>query len=904
MKHSKQLFWRILLCTLCLLMTTPALMIVPSAETSITNLYDKSTAYAGYISGSNAEKPSTSHYTSTPIAVTEGDVITFGPCKTQDFYLHGYNDSGAIADSTVGIAKLTKGESFGSYYMLSYTVPAGVTSVRVVNAAAINDIFVITKNNVFGVSQFNAYWKATNPTMLTTYGTWFEKKDTSVLYQKSALFVGDSISCGSQEGSLYYRAWAGRIGVVNSMDYVNASVSGASCSTTRETNRIVSQLLANRDKEFDYVIMHGGVNDAWDTAPVGEMVDGYDLTDFDTTTFAGGLEHMFYYANYLYPHSKMGYIMNFKAPKCTKGTVADMDEYFAVAKKICKKWNIPVLNLYEDEDFCNNILKTDTTENLPDNIHPNTHGYDLLYPVIEAWMETLPGNTFTLNAQENIIKLATEADLENLRTYPEATFQLTNDIVVTKAWTPISTFSGVLDGQGYTISGINITDAATTNWSNSGFIAHANGCTVKNLTVAGSINNTAATVSVQIGGFAGQASNANFINCTSKMNITTGTASGPVYVGGIVGVAAKNTTTTLTNCVNKGTLDIKCATGWINAGGLVGQASGAMGITGGGNYGAVTVTPTTAGNGIGAGIMGTDAGGTTLTRVVNHGTITVNSRYLSGIIGNNAKNIITNASYCANVGMLKGIYAPTNGQFYGQILGRGQGSNGTFSYCVGLGKYELTTSSGNYIGGISGSEGKNRFLNCFTTYSKVLGYGLSASDVTGSAIITAETDLAAVVATLNTGLSVGNEAFVLDDGQIEPVYELNRVATQIYATQEATAEEDSTVDVRILALVNSLSYDKAGVRLYKVGDDTPIITKTTTTVYSGVVDGQDVLYAPYGTYYLPITVKGIRNSGTYNFVVETFVQNEGESVQTGEAYTITVTDGTVVSAMKKEQEKT
>lgn len=64
-----------------------------------------------------------------------------------------------------------------------------------------------------------------------------------------------------------------------------------------------------------------------------------------------------------------------------------MDEYVAVAKKICEKWGVPYLNIYENEDFCSNVLKVRSNENLPDFIHPNTHGYDLLYPLIEEWME-------------------------------------------------------------------------------------------------------------------------------------------------------------------------------------------------------------------------------------------------------------------------------------------------------------------------------------------------------------------------------------------------------------------------------------------------------------------------------------------------------------------------------------
>lgn len=222
-----------------------------------------------------------------------------------------------------------------------------------------------------------------------------EERTDSVLYKKSALFVGDSISFGTYDTDEEFdkNAWAGRIGVYNNMDYVNASKGGAACSTIRPDNRVVTQIKAHEGKTFDYVILHGGVNDAWSLAPVGTVTaeDCFDVDKFDIATFAGGLEEMFYYATTLYPDAKIGYIMNFQAPMCPKGTVKDMDAYFAEARKICEKWDMPYLDLYGDEDFCYDELRVDTTEFLPDYIHPNSDGYDLLYPVIEAWMETLRG---------------------------------------------------------------------------------------------------------------------------------------------------------------------------------------------------------------------------------------------------------------------------------------------------------------------------------------------------------------------------------------------------------------------------------------------------------------------------------------------------------------------------------
>ena len=66
-----------------------------------------------------------------------------------------------------------------------------------------------------------------------------------------------------------------------------------------------------------------------------------------------------------------------------------MSEYFALSKEICDKWGIPYLDLYFDETFNREVLKSETNEFLPDFIHPNSGGYNLLAPVIEDWMKTL-----------------------------------------------------------------------------------------------------------------------------------------------------------------------------------------------------------------------------------------------------------------------------------------------------------------------------------------------------------------------------------------------------------------------------------------------------------------------------------------------------------------------------------
>ena len=210
-----------------------------------------------------------------------------------------------------------------------------------------------------------------------------------VFEDKMALFLGDSICAANCENGKDYRGWAGRIQSSTGMTCVNRGNSGASLSTARGTNRVINQYNLVKNYNFDFVIMHGGVNDAWESTKVGSVSDSFELSSFDKTTFAGGLEELFYNVTKDHPFAKLGYIFNFATPAFKTGRIADMTEYYTVAKQICEKWNIPYLNMYEDT-LLSEELKVTTTTNLSDLLHPNTAGYDILYKYIMYWMETLP----------------------------------------------------------------------------------------------------------------------------------------------------------------------------------------------------------------------------------------------------------------------------------------------------------------------------------------------------------------------------------------------------------------------------------------------------------------------------------------------------------------------------------
>ena len=217
-----------------------------------------------------------------------------------------------------------------------------------------------------------------------------QEPQKDILYQKTALFVGDSICHGSRD-TANKGAWAGRIAEETGLIATNNGKSGTSLSDTRK-NRfglIHEQLLQEEGKAFDYVVLHGGVNDAWDNVPVGSCSTYFDPSSFNCDTFAGGLERLLYTATTLFGEkAAIGYLINFKAPSCSHGTVSDMSEYVAVAKKICDKWGVAYLDMYHHQELTL-ALQFHTTAHTTDFIHPNPEGYDILTPYIADFMRSL-----------------------------------------------------------------------------------------------------------------------------------------------------------------------------------------------------------------------------------------------------------------------------------------------------------------------------------------------------------------------------------------------------------------------------------------------------------------------------------------------------------------------------------
>ena len=198
---------------------------------------------------------------------------------------------------------------------------------------------------------------------------------------KRILFVGDSIALALRDPAdeKGLRGWAKRVCAAYGMDGVNAALGGAAFNCYSRTPRfgkeamIANQIKVHAGEHFDYVLLHGGLNDAWDGVPFGEITASFDPSTFDPTTLCGAMETAFAAAVEQFgPEVKLGWIINFNSPEHTATTNADI--YYEQGKKVCQKWGIPYLDLFS--------IPYDIGALNDDLLHPLAAGYDHLAPFI------------------------------------------------------------------------------------------------------------------------------------------------------------------------------------------------------------------------------------------------------------------------------------------------------------------------------------------------------------------------------------------------------------------------------------------------------------------------------------------------------------------------------------------
>ena len=352
--------------------------VTPSPEEEAANLYQSSTLSSaiGY-DGKNVKN--TDYTVSKAIEVKGGDSLTFGPMASAQVVMgYIYDDAG----KPLAIINARTAEKAGEFpegmKLYTYSVPAGAKSAKFSVHNDSKGDFVVARNNKFDMAVYTE--------LSGTLATFIDNP----LKDRKGLFVGDSITIATRDEKMDgMKGWPRRIADSYGMDATNNGKSGVSVSNKRSQGTVLTQLLQKKTEDYDYVVLHGGVNDAWSLVDVGEMEESFNPDMFDPATFAGGLELLIYNAIlYFGDTASIGYLINFKTPSFEKGRCNDMTEYNEMAIKICEKWGITYFDMYNHPEITRD-LKMTTLTHTTDYLHPSTSGYDVISPYIGEYMTTM-----------------------------------------------------------------------------------------------------------------------------------------------------------------------------------------------------------------------------------------------------------------------------------------------------------------------------------------------------------------------------------------------------------------------------------------------------------------------------------------------------------------------------------
>lgn len=185
-----------------------------------------------------------------------------------------------------------------------------------------------------------------------------------------------------------------------------------------------------------------------------------------------------------------------------------------------------------------------------------------------------------------VIDVTTEDDLFTMAENANGFYRLKNDIVLTKPWTPVKTFVGVLDGQGKSIRNITFPEGELTG--HVGFFSQLNGAQIYDVTfvanaTASLANNNEKKYEVGAGVVAGNAIDTVFYLVKVEGNFTVASqissAKAKVYVGGVIGNYMCNTVTASNLYSNVNLTATTIAAQYFDVGGVAGMIEGSCTYT-------------------------------------------------------------------------------------------------------------------------------------------------------------------------------------------------------------------------------------------------------------------------------------------------------------------------------------
>ena len=331
-----------------------------------------------------------------------------------------------------------------------------------------------------------------------------------------------------------------------------------------------------------------------------------------------------------------------------------------------------------------------TMEGHADYLYPELRGKDM---VVRPVSHDFAGGNGT---SYNPYQIGTKEQFNRVRNHPNADFVLINNIEFTESdfseggafynggagFVPFGTestpFSGMLDGNGYSVIGLYQHISGSSHISYGGLCGYTNFSTIQNLDLKEcSISISTLGSSSYAGGIAGYMNEGLIIGCNVAGNI------GGEPVADIGGIAGSTNRGEICRCRNEAIISGSHSTGGI-AGSIsitkINDCKNLSSISGGDYVG---------------GIVGSDGYRGEVSNCINLGKVTGRSR-IGGIIGSISYGTVTN---CQNEAYITGDH---EGFYYsGGIVG--YANLGFIKYCRNLGNVNCSLEG--YAGGIAGETG-------------------------------------------------------------------------------------------------------------------------------------------------------------------------------------------------------
>ncbi|SFE68867.1 S-layer homology domain-containing protein [Paenibacillus algorifonticola] len=352
----------------------------------------------------------------------------------------------------------------------------------------------------------------------------------------------------------------------------------------------------------------------------------------------------------------------------------------------------------------------------------------------------------------NPYKVSSAAELSNVNIPGAgAYFQQTGDIHLTGNWTPLGTFRGIYDGNGFGIYNMNMNSADVMVGL---FSELSGGAVLKNMTLA-DFNITATGNNAHVGGLVGYTASSATVTDSKSNGLISFTD--PTSVGGLVGNNAGTISNSSSNSVitsgadvfsagglvgvNAGSIMGSSASGSVNANHLQAYAGGLAGMNAGTVSDSESSSTVTTGDASSAGgLIGSNTSSGTINNSFGSGNASgKNSSVVGGLVGRNAGNI--NGSYSTGNtdadtdGMAGGLVGYKSGGSINNSYSTGSASGDNSVFVGGLIGMNMGDVSNSYSAGIaSGGRDANGGLIGYNPSGNVTNsyyYNMSAATSAG-----------------------------------------------------------------------------------------------------------------------------------------------------------------------------